>query len=322
MLNSTKDSSNKIDNDFLLSKIVFWMQFVFFGGWNGLQILLQPQDLSVFVADRGLLDNFFFTLSYSWENIPLLYLIIIAIAAFWIYRSVSLDLQFINSLKRKDAIAVIPDQEKDNITIFITTINIVVWIIALSVIYLLPYWDMNFLTDMFYNISGIDKVKEPLYLLIILFTATINFLLRIQMLLFYEGDVEFTALSKFAKSFVMMKRYYVKIFLITLLTTTLSTLIYKQVFLGFFVKARYAIPSDILVNFPLMINRVDVLSAIPSLILLFLVACFFFSPLVIYLYQRIVKSQYEFFKQQYMKEKLKKDIDENYESIIISENEI
>lgn len=322
MLKGTEDKTNINENEFLLAKILFWTQFIFLGGWNGLQILLQPQDLSVFVVDRGLMDNFFFTVTYSWMNIPLIYLILVAIAVLWNFRSVSLDLKLINSLKKKDNIAVIPYKEIDNITVFITSINIAIWIFAMSIIYLIPYWDMNFLTDLFYNISGINKIKEPLFLLIILITASINLMLRIQLLLFYEGGYESNALSKFFKSFLLMKSYYIKMFLITLLSLTLSTLIYKQFILDLVVKLKDALPGSLFVNFPLMVNRADVLSAIPSIILLFLVSCLFFSPLVIYIYKRIINSQYEFFKQQYLKQKIKKDIDENYQTFYISENEI
>ena len=317
-MKSTEYKSIKLENDFLLAKILFWLQFTFFGGWNGIQILLQPQDLSVFVAERGVLDNFFFTMSYAWKNIPLIYLILVALAVFWNYRAVSLDLQYINSFKKRDDIGVIPYTEKDNIAIFITTINIVIWVLSLSFLYLLPYWNMNFLTDLFYNISGLDKIKEPLFILIIILTASVNLMLRIQLLLFYEGGTEYSAVSKFFEALRTMKTYYIKVFLIILLATTLSSLIYKQLILDLLLKIRMAVSGDFLVNFHLMVNRVDVLSAIPSIILLFLVSCLFFSPLVIYIYRKLVRFQYDFYKQQFIKQKMKKDIDENYESIIIS----
>lgn len=321
-MKSTETKMVKQENDFLLSKIIFWTQFIFFGGWNGIQILLQPQDLSVFVVERGLIDNFFFTLSYAWMNIPLIYLILVAIAVFWNYSASSLDLQLINSLKKKDDIAVIPYKDRDNIVVFITTINIAIWIVALSMIYLIPYWNLDFLTDLFYNVAGTDKVKEPLYILIIIVTASINLLLRIQFLLFYEGGYEYTAISKFFASAKLMKTHYVKAFMLTLLATTLTSLIYKQFILEFVLKLRSILPDNIIVNLHLMVNRVDIISAIPSIILMFLLSCLFFSPLVIYVYRKIVKSQYEFFKQQYLKQKQKKDIDEYYQSVYISENEI
>ena len=250
-MKSTEYKSIKLENDFLLAKILFWLQFTFFGGWNGIQILLQPQDLSVFVAERGVLDNFFFTMSYAWKNIPLIYLILVALAVFWNYRAVSLDLQYINSFKKRDDIGVIPYTEKDNIAIFITTINIVIWVLSLSFLYLLPYWNMNFLTDLFYNISGLDKIKEPLFILIIILTASVNLMLRIQLLLFYEGGTEYSAVSKFFEALRTMKTYYIKVFLIILLATTLSSLIYKQLILVLLLKIRMAVSVDYLFNFHL-----------------------------------------------------------------------
>ena len=318
MINSTEDTASKPVNGFLFSKLLFWMQFIFFGGWNGLQILLQPQDLSILVSGSGLLNNYYFTMLYSWQNIPLIYLILFAIGVFWTYRSVVLDQQIINKLKKRDNIGVIPYHDKDDITIFITLLNVIIWIFCLWMIYLIPYWDISFFNHLFYDISGIDKIKEPLYILIVLITASINLTLRTQMLLFYEGGIEYLAIVNFFKSFVLFKTYYIKTFLITLLSSTLSLLIYKQIILGLFIRIRSALPNNILVNFPLMVNRVDVLSAIPSFILLFLFSCLLFSPIVIYIYHRIIKSQYEFYKKQYIKQKTKKDIDELSETNYLS----
>lgn len=322
MLNSTDGKKLESKEYFVFSKTIFWMQFIFFGGWNGLQILLQPQDLAVFVAERGFLDNFFFTVSYSWNNIPLIYIILVSLGIFWNYQAVSLDFQMINNLKKNDDVGIIPYKDKDNIIIFITALNLLVWILCLAIIYLLPYWNAAFLTDLFYDVAGIDKVKEPLYILLILITCSINLMIRIQLLLFYEGGCEHSAITKFISSFLRMKAYFVKAFLFTLLATTISTLVYKQFILGFIYKLKVALPSHFLVNFHLMVNRVDVLMAIPSIILLFLVSCLCFSPLVIYVYTKIINSQYEFYKEQYLKEKIKKDIDENFESIILNNNEI
>lgn len=300
----------KPENGFIFSKLLFWMQFIFFGGWNGLQILLQPQDLSILVAERGLLNNYYFTMSYSWKNIPLIYLILFAIAIFWNYRAIALDQQLINKLKKKDDIAVIPYRDKDDIVVFITILNVLNWIFCIWLIYLIPYWDMSFFNNLIYDISGINSFKEPLYILLILITASINLTLRIQLLLFYEGGIEYLAISKFLKSFSLMKTYYIKTFLITLLATTLSLLVYKQLILGLFMKFGSSLSDNVLVNFPLMVNRSDVLSAIPSFILLFLLSCLLFSPIVSYVYHRIVNSQYEFYKNQFIKQKTKKDIDD------------
>ena len=296
------------------------MQLIIFGGWNGLHIIIQPQDLSIFVAKRGFLDNFFFTMSYSWQNIPLICLILFSIATFWNFRSIALDQQIINNLKKRDDINVIPYRDKDNIAVFITGISLIIWIFCFSIIYFIPSLDLNFLTNLLYNIPGIERFQKPLFLMIVLLSASIILTLRIQLLLFYSGGKEMQSLTKFLKSVSKMKVYYIKSWLISLLSITISLLIYKYFFLSLFINFRYLLPEIFLVNIPLIVNRVDVIAAIPSLVLLFLVSALFFSPIVIYLYVKIIDSQYYFYKQQFIKEKNKKNIDEIFESNINSLN--
>ena len=308
------------EHNFLFTKLVFWMQLIIFGGWNGLHIIIQPQDLSIFVAKRGFLDNFFFTMSYSWQNIPLICLILFSIATFWNFRSIALDQQIINNLKKRDDINVIPYRDKDNIAVFITGISLIIWIFCFSIIYFIPSLDLNFLTNLLYNIPGIERFQKPLFLMIVLLSASIILTLRIQLLLFYSGGKEMQSLTKFLKSVSKMKVYYIKSWLISLLSITISLLIYKYFFLSLFINFRYLLPEIFLVNIPLIVNRVDVIAAIPSLVLLFLVSALFFSPIVIYLYVKIIDSQYYFYKQQFIKEKNKKNIDEIFESNINSLN--
>lgn len=304
----------------ILSRIMFCIQLLFFGGWTGVQIILQPQDLSVFVNSRGLLDNFFFTLSYSWQNIPLLYLLFVAIAIIWNYRSITLDFHIINEMKNNDGINPIPLKDKDNIIVFITTLNIIMWAFAVILLYFIPYWDISFMSDMVYDFSGADKLKEPLYILFILVVSSINIFVRNQLLLFYKGGYEYYALSDFVKAFLANKIEHIKSFLIILLATTLSALAYKQLILDLLFKIRKAFSIEYLVNLPLMVNRVDVLSSIPAFILLFLVSSLFFSPLIIYIYKKILRAQYAFYKEEYLKEKTKIYIDENNEFTESSDN--
>lgn len=319
MKDLTDETKEIPESSTMLNRIIFWMQFIFFGGWTGIQIILQPQDLSVFVNNRGLLDNFFFTFSYSWQNVPLLYLLLIAIAIIWNYRSVMLDFQMINHMKSSDGVNPIPQEDKHNIVVFITTLNILIWAFAIALIYLLPYWNLSFMTDMFYDYTGTDKLKEPLYILLILAVSSVNIFIRHQLLLFYHGGYEYLALSDFLKSFFATKVQYLKSYLVILLATTLSALIYKQFILDLFFKIRKAVSAEYLVNLPLMVNRVDVLRAIPSLLFLFLISSLFFSPLIFYIYKRILQAQYDFHKQQFLKEKRKKEIDENRELSDISD---
>lgn len=309
MLYNNEDAINNKDR-FLFSKIILWVQLVFFGGWNGLQIMLQPQDLSIFVNERKLLDNYFFTMSYSWQNIPLICSLLFAIVVIWNYISVTIDHKIINSLKKKDDIEVIPYKDKDNISIFITLMSLFAWMICFGIIYFIPLWNLNFLTNLVYDITGLNRFQEPLYILLILVTSSITMMLRIQILLFYKGGSEINALTKLKESFMLMKSYYIKSWLVNLLFITLSLLIYKHGLLNIFIYLRSLFPKVLVVNFPLLVNRIDVLSSIPSFILLFLVSSLLFSPVVIYIYRRILENQYNFFKQQYIKNKNKKDIDE------------
>jgi len=184
--------TNTKDN-FWFSKLIFLLQFIFFGGWNGIQIILQPQDLTFFVAENGLLDNYFFTISYAWKNIPLIYLILFAISVFWNYWAVSLDQKIINQLKKDYNIGVIPYRDKDDIVVFITLINMIIWIFCFWIIYLLPYWNFDFFTSLIYNATENTGFKVPLYIFVILLTASVNNTLRIQLLLFYEGGYEYSA---------------------------------------------------------------------------------------------------------------------------------
>lgn len=319
-----EDLTDKIDKKSKrsgkLSRAILYAQFIFFGGWTGVQIILQPQDLSVFVNNRGLLDNFFFTLSYSWQNIPLLYLLFVAIAIIWNHRSITLDFHIINEMKSRDGINPVPLIDKDNIIVFITTLNIIIWAFAAALLYFVPYWDLSFVSDMIYDFTGAYKFKEPLYILFILAISSINIFLRHQLLLFYKGGYEYEALSDFFKAFLVKKMEHIKSFLIILLATTLSALVYKQLILDLLFKIRKAFSVEYLVNLPLMVNRVDVLRAIPAFILLFLVSSIFFSPLIIFIYKKILRSQYELYKDEYLKEKRKIYIDENNEVTDYSDN--
>lgn len=317
MLYSNEDSIIKNDK-FLFSKIILWSQLLFFGGWNGLQIFLQPQDLSVFVSERRWLDNYFFTMSYSWQNIPLICSILFAILVIWNYISISIDQKIINSFKKKDEIDIIPYKDKDNINVFITLLSLFLWMICFAIIYFLPLWDLNFLTNLFYDIAGLNRFQEPLYIILVLTTASITMMLRTQILLFYTGGNEVRTLNKIFKSISQMKSYYLKAWLVNLLFITLSLLIYKHALVNIFIYLKSLFPDILQVNFPLLVNRIDIISSIPSMILLFMLSSFIFSPIVIYVHRRIIESQYNFYQQQFIKNKNKKDIDEKVKVFLAS----
>lgn len=310
MLYSNENTGIK-EEKFLFSRIILLLQMVFFGGWNGAQLLLQPQDLSIFIADRMWLDNYFFTMSYSWQNIPLLTTLLLAVAVIWIYISITIDQEIVNSYKKKDNINVIPYKDKDNINVFLTFITLFIWMLAFLIIYLLPLWDLNFLTNLFYDITGLNKFQEPIYILVILVTCSITMIIRLQLLFFYSGGNEQKAVKQFFSSLVLMKSYYFKTWLVNLLMITFSLLIYKHALINIFILIRNTLPNIFLINFPLIVNRGDVLVSIPSFILLFMLSNLLFSPIVIFIHKALINSQYNFFKQQYIKNKNKKDIDEN-----------
>ncbi len=290
---------------------MFWLQFIFFGGWNGIQILLQPQELSVFIYERGLHDNYFVTVSYLWNNIPLLVSLFLSIGIVWNYFAISFDYKYINDLKKSNNIGVIPYRDKDNIVVFITAITMIVWFVCFFVLYQISILDFNFITNLIYGLAGSSKIKFMTYVLILLFTISLNFFLRIQMLLFFEGGYEHQALIQLFKSFITMKAYYIKLFFVNMLVITVSVLIYKQIILDLVIKYRTMLPEGLLIRIPLLVTRNDIVINSPSIIVLFLVSSLLFSPLIIYLYQKLINYQFDFYKMLNLKLKIKKVIDEN-----------
>ncbi|MBI9031509.1 hypothetical protein JEZ13_05870 [bacterium] len=311
MYNSNEDRLTKNSNSFWFSKSMFWLQFIFFGGWNGIQILLQPQELSVFIYERGLHDNYFVTVSYLWNNIPLLVSLFLSIGIVWNYFAISFDYKYINDLKKSNNIGVIPYRDKDNIVVFITAITMIVWFVCFFVLYQISILDFNFITNLIYGLAGSSKIKFMTYVLILLFTISLNFFLRIQMLLFFEGGYEHQALIQLFKSFITMKAYYIKLFFVNMLVITVSVLIYKQIILDLVIKYRTMLPEGLLIRIPLLVTRNDIVINSPSIIVLFLVSSLLFSPLIIYLYQKLINYQFDFYKMLNLKLKIKKVIDEN-----------
>ncbi len=290
---------------------MFWLQYIFFGGWNGIQILLQPHELSVFIYERGLHDNYFVTVSYLWNNIPLLISLFLTIGIVWNYFAIYFDYKYINDLKKSNNIGVIPYRDKDNIIVFITAITMIVWFVCFFVLYQISILDFNFITNLIYGLAGSSKIKFMTYVFILLFTISLNFFLRIQMLLFFDGGYEHQALIQLFKSFITMKAYYIKLFFVNMLVITVSVLIYKQIILDLVIKYRTMLPEGLLIRIPLLVTRNDIVINSSSIIVLFLVSSLLFSPLIIYLYQKLINYQFDFYKMLNLKLKIKKVIDEN-----------
>ncbi len=311
---SSLDSKMNKDNNKL--SVIFWVFFSLFGGWNGVQLALQPQDILVFFREDTFLNSIYLTLLSFRENLPLMLFFITSIFIVWQYISVKLDSQMISRYNSSSFYCSLKKEDRFNLNISLTFISIIIWGISfwfLSTISLLTKYSVLNIFDV--N-STENTIIQSLHIVIVSLTCALVLFIRQNTMIFASNGSVGESITSFYRAFKKHTVLYVRVFLTSLLMIILSSLVYKWLIIGILYRMKIALFPTFGIKINTIITGNDFLLESPKLILAFLISSILLFPLVILGYKMLLKYQIEIFNSYMYEEKIDNFVDLNEEDLI------
>lgn len=293
-----RDSEVEITKDKIGKKFLLFFTFIFFGGWNGIQILTQPENLIIFLNEYHFSRNMNALSVLHTNNLPLFIFIAFSFAILWSVLSSYYEFEFVNRLKKNDnnlGKKITYKYKKEKFIDFIipfTWISILVWAITLFAIGGIATSFHNPIAEILSEEKGSNSLFTPIYIVLLLAVQSGLLLLR-NLLLFNLDSKGFSA--AFGKSFFTMTSnefYFVRIYIKVFMKLTVSFLVYNIIVVYSYYSLRLEYFSEFVLPFKVVLGRVGILGQVPNMFLISLFSCLLFSPIVFIFYDKIVKDIY------------------------------